>query len=612
MRRFGVVAHRAARHTAAKGLLSPSSSRSSDPCQPRLHPHHLPSRFIITQSAHAPSGLPSRPQAAATAPNSDRLVDRQKRVRPSRVTDLYDALVYEDGGATRANAWRKVMAVDSTGSPVPDAESDLLRDRLEDCRQFAHAEQALAILDGAERDGRTPSARAIIMAIEACLPAEESALAETALKKLGALPVGHPARSARLITSARALIAVAYTARGLHEDALRVMGLRDYGSINWRQKEQVADRLDGLGLGRDTVAWGVLVKALTKLEQAEAAVDVVDIAMGRGVGMTDSLLHLTLDALRVLERPRQAEWLFDTAVRKGVKPRERTVASMLLTLAAKPANRSVNVARIEQLIDEVPDPSPRFMSTALLALTTAGSLQRSEQIFARMAQEGTPSEHSFAALMAGYGNHVDVGWEAGGAEEDTAVARAGMMERANEHWRMYLTAYGGTKPSAQVKRVRVALVHRYLRVKTRCCKLGESVDVLDQLAEDRMPGLEVTTGHISGVLGAAELACDVREMRRVVGVMERAGLRHDVRSLTFCIGTYLGDGNLGDALKLVRKEAPRLLADGYSDAGLRDYHWTLLGRRLEMLARAMKEAGGGIIKDLDSFKLIVNGKRQLP
>lgn len=612
MRRFGAVLHRTARQHPFPRSRVPAAAASSSVVSHLQEQCHHTSRFLTTQSTYLPSeDLPPHSQPSDQVSSSISAVVR-KRARPSRLTDLYNALIYEDGASTNPDESRKVMALESSGLPVSATDSDVLKARLEECRQFAHAEFAINVLEDVERNGRIPTARAIIMAIEACLPAEEYAHAETALARLDALPVGHESRSAKLVTSARCLIAVSYTRTNRYEDALRVMNLSDYQSIEWQRKEQVLERLNKLRIGRDTVAWGVLVKALTKLDRADAAVAVVDVALGQGIGMTDSLLHLTLDALRVLGRPRQAEWLFDEAIRKGVKPRELTVASLLLTLTAKLAKRAVNVAKIEELVDMVPEPTPRFRSTALLVLSAVGSLQRSEKLFESMAKEGTPSEHAFTAVMAAYGRYFDAGWETGGAEEDTPAARAGVAKRAEKHWMAYLASYGSSKPNnAQLRRLRVVLLHRYLLVKTRCCRLGEAVNLLDEVASGDIIGMGLTSGHVSGVLGAAELACDVTEMRRVIGVMEKSGLRHDVRSLTYCIGTYLGDGNLGEALKLVRTEAPRLLADGYNADGLKEYHWTLLGRRLEMLASAMKEAGGGRVRDLDVFIDIVKMKPSL-
>ncbi|CDF41251.1 unnamed protein product [Chondrus crispus] len=391
------------------------------------------------------------------------------------------------------------------------------------------------------------------------------------------------------------------------------MQFDDFGTLDWKRKYVLGEKLDELKLGRDTVAWGVLVKALTKLGHPGVAVAVVDVALARDVGLTDSLVHLTIDALRALGRPRQAEWLFDEAVQKGLQPRERTVASLLLTLTSKAEKRTLDTARIEQLVDMVPEPTPRFRNTALLVLTAAGSLQRFEKLFKDIAEEGTPSEHAFSALMAGYEKHFKVGWESGGAEEDTTKARMAVADRVEEQWEAFLQAYGSSKPRSKVlKRVRGAFLHRYLRVQTMCFRLGNAVDVLKRVADGEIIGLEVSAGQVNGVLGAVEMACDVREMRRVLDVMESIGVRHDVRTLTFCVGTHLGDGNVDAALKLVRNEAPRLLAGGYQDEMLRQYHWGLFERRLDMLRSALEEAGVGKVKDLESFITLTRARLSSP
>lgn len=606
MRRAGSLVQRAARQSSIAPPLSHTSHLSSPVFFP-LQSNRPYFRSFATQSTQAPSGAPSDDLYSSPTPPTGPA--NRKRARPSRVTDLYDALIYEDGGTTAAEPWRKIMAVDTSGSPISEAASDLLKTRLEDCRQHAHAEQALAVLDDVHCNGRIPSARAVIMAIEACLPAEEFALAEDALTRIDHLPVGHAARSTKLVTSARSLIAVAYTAAGRHEDALRVMRFDDFQSLQWQRKHVLAQKLQRLGLGRDTVAWGVLVKAFTKLGRPDIAVAVVDAALARDVGLTDSLLHLTIDALRALGRPRQAEWLFDEAVQKGLQPRERTVASLLLALVSKSERRTMDTKRIEELVDMIPEPTPRFKHTSLVVLTAAGSLQRFESLFADIAGERTPTEHAFAALMGGYEKHFKIGWESSGVEEDTKTARMAVADRVEGHWQAYLEAYGGSRAqSVMLKRVRGALLFRYLRVQMMCFRLDEAIDVLEQVADDRIVGLEIATWHVTGMLGAVEMACDVHGMDRVLKVMEKLGMVHDVRTVTFCVGTYLGDGNIGAALAMVRKEAPRLLANGYRDENLKQYHWSLLERRLGMLASALREVGKGKVKDLESFIAITRLK----
>lgn len=559
--------------------------------------------------------LQERREAATALPVSIPPLSLQKRARPSRVTDLYNVLVYEDDSKAMMEEWRKVVVVKTNGERLDDELNERIRLCLEDCRQVGHAEGAIEVLRDIEKEGHLPSVRAVIMAIEACLPAEEFGLAEEALKKLSLIPRTSGAWSKRLFCSAKTLVAFAHTSHGQFEDAMRVMGLCEFRSLNWRRKEEVGDVLTSIGLGRDTVAWGVIVKSLTKLNMAQAAVDVVDVAMSKGVGMTDSLLHLTIEALRAMDKWRQAEWVFDRAVEKGLKPRERTIASMLLSLISFKGKRAASMERLEQLLGMVSEPSTRFLGTALKVLTESGLLERAEEVFQELVkggEGGVADEIAFSLLMGGYGTYLQLGSEVQGKEMDSEKVYKEVDGKVERHLEQYLRIYGRRAPASSVSRkVRVKFLTRYLRAKVRCFYIREAVDVLEQLGRkvEKFQWFELKMIHVNAVLGAIELRCDVSEMRRVMRLMEEVGMRYDVRSLAFCVGTLLGDGDLQGALELMRREGPRLLGENYLDGNLKEYHWVLMLRRLEMLDRGLRDSGMGRVRDLAEMIEVVKRRQ---
>lgn len=505
------------------------------------------------------------------------------------------------------------MAISPNGERAPDDLSDAFRERLEACRQCSHGEAAIEVLCDIERRGLLPTARAVVIAVEACLPAEDFELAESALARLAALPASHPVNNSRLVVSARALVAMAYAGQDRFEDALRMMRLPEPGCMTWRDKVRVATMLDSVALGKDTVAWGVVVKSLTKLQMADAAVDVMDYAMVKGVGMTDSLLHLTIDALRTGKRWREADWLFKTAVEKGVVPSERTIGSMMLALCDRDAKRTVSVGKVEELVDMVGKPSLRFMSTALLVLANFGALWRAEEIFAKIREasnKNVPDEYAFAWMMSAYGTYLDVGWEATGEDKEPVKRYEEVNGKADELWQAYLAAYGRRRPIGKMKNLRLGLLTKYLGAKTRCFKISEAVDVLQDIAADgeRFPWFDLNQVHFTAVLGAVELSCDYVQLQRVLDVMKDTRTKHDMRSLAFSVGTYLGDGNVAAALALVRVEGPRLLAEDYFDVHFKSYHFAMLQRRLEMLSAALTE-GAGTVKDLEHLIKVLKERR---
>eukprot|EP00177_Eucheuma_denticulatum_P000321 GFKZ01000555.1.p1 GENE.GFKZ01000555.1~~GFKZ01000555.1.p1 ORF type:complete len:679 (-),score=128.84 GFKZ01000555.1:442-2286(-) len=532
-----------------------------------------------------------------------------KRIRPSRVTDLYNSLVYENEGQGIGEKWRRVVVMNKDGGSVDEGVNERIRTSLEDCRQLGHAEGAMEILDDMRKEGYVATVRAIIMAIESCLPAEEFELAEEALRRLEDVPRDSVGWNKRLKGSARSLVAIAYTTKGRYEDGLRVMGLGGYRELEWGQKGEIRRVLEGLDLGKDSVGWGVLVKGLSKVGMAEAALEVVNVGMGMGLEMTDGLLHVTLDALRLAGKGRQAEWLFDKAVLKGIVPSERTVASMLMALALGRSVKEVQVGRIEALVDMVTEPSARFLSTVLNVFAYLGMLRKAEETFKRIEVLEGVGEGEYMRMMKAYGNYVRMGWEF----ENDGKEMTGMYEEVNDRvnrcWEGYMEKFGKfAAMNRDGKEMRVKILSSHLRAKLHCFRIEDCVNLLGDIATGRYEWFEMRRSHVATVLGGIELSCDVKQMKRVLGMMAEMGMRHDVRTVAFCVGTFVRDGDLNSALEILRAEGEKAVKAAEKDEKFQPYHLMLLKKRLDTLEMGFKDSGIKEVKDLRGISRRIESK----
>ncbi|KAI0565668.1 hypothetical protein FGB62_16g34 [Gracilaria domingensis] len=527
---------------------------------------------------------------------------RNRRNRQIKPSDLYDALVYEGESQRRSKIWTDAMAVTEDGSRIPEEEDANWRARLELSRTHGNVKEALDIVTEIGLKDYVLSAKAAITVIEVCISAEEYEKAARVLTILESLPQDHPTRTSRLVCIARTFLAMSFSSRGWYDRALQVMQFPNQHFDNG--DEELVRILNGLGLGRDTLAWGVLLKALTKLGKAETAVAVVDVAMRQGVGMTDSLLHLTIDSLRGLNRWKEAEWLFNTAVEKGVRPSEMTIGSILLSLTSRDARGVINKNRIEEIVDMAKHPSTKFMTAALMALTSVGLIERAESLFYEVGQNhasGVPGEEAFGNLMAGYGNYLQL-MPAGIVDE---VSTNGKLEEINKKadllWELYMKHYRIPKIGSLSRTAKNMMIGNYLRVKTRSYKIKEAVDVLESLvvSPEEHPALNVRIGHICTAMGAVELCCDVEQLRRLTEIMEKGDIRHDMRSLAFAIGTHIGDGNLVAALNLAEEHLNEVSESGPFSPQFRQHHPSLLLRRLQTLRSALKDSRIKKLKELD-------------
>lgn len=500
----------------------------------------------------------------------------------------------------------------SDGTPISKPESDQFVKQLRDCVAATDAQRAIHLLQELRTKHYTPTARAVILVIDACVAANQLDYGEHALAFLHSTNEQQDSTSTHPDNSdgfraARTVLAVAYTSKGAFEQAAHTMGLFDWRELSDFNTDALSTRLSELQLGTNAVSWGVIVKVLTKLQQPEAAVSVVDAAMRAGVGMTDSFLHLTVDALRGAGKWREAVWIFNRACEKGLQPHERTIASVLLAMSSKQARVETDPESIHHIVQKARDPSPKFMLSALMALSSVGHVEPCERLFDELGacnERGVASELAFSCMMAAY---VNVLQQLSESEDDVQREKTyvEMNGKSDELWRRYLTTYRLVRPTGSTRSERNSMLIKYLMVKTRSFRTEEAVEVLEQIAFKRhlYPWMEIQISHVTMVMGAVELCCDVNMLNRLLEVMRSSDLVHDMRSLGFAVGTLVSDGDLTAALQLVRAEFALLLARRQRrlDASFRRYHPALLLRRLELLASGFEDVGVGRVPDLDTF-----------
>lgn len=578
----------------------------SSGCQP-LWLHH---RTFGSRGSHHESPinliLQERAAAAKAMPISiPKTLSKDVQQGPPRVATLYEALVRPAVTRKPASFQPDDVALRADGTRLSTAENDILVDQLMACVRDAKGASAIEILDDILTRGLVPTRRAIIMAIDAAVAGGQLDLGEHALTYLQASSSSAPGSNDNDYVagrSARTVLAVAYSTRGAHEKAARIIGIADWTELANASEQAITERMRQLAFGRDTVAWGLVVKTLTKLGAPHAAVCVVDTAMQAGVGMTDALLHLTIDALRHTGKWREAVWVFERAIEKGIVPHERTLASVLLAYSSRHARIHADIDAVERIVDMAQTPSPKFMSVALVALSSVGNLSGTETLFETITNSspnGEADEFSFSCMMVAYYNYLE---RFGRQDEDSRdQMNQEVSGKIDALWMRYLKAYRLKRPSGMRRNERDDMLTKYLRVKTRCFRNSDAVAVLEDISNRNSfyPWISIRIAHITAVLGAIELSCDIVLLERLLAVMEKCNLSHDMRSLGFAVGTYVCDGNLKAALELVREKGSQALCRVTPSQGYRDYYPVLLLRRLQLLASGFKDIGVGPIADLD-------------
>lgn len=488
---------------------------------------------------------------------------------------------------------------------LPDDLSKAWRFQLEACARSADVSGAAAVLADISAHSGQPSVHAISLAVDAATAAGDLNQAEQFIGKMSSsLPAEK--RSEKdgqhdVLRYSKTKVAMTHAQDGNYEDALRVMGLTSILSLASEHSNRhtlvaaITTAVDGVkaDLARSAGAWGVVVRALCGLGLSHAAVAVADNAVKLNVLMTDGFLLVTLDALRMTGRWRDAAWLFETSIQKGLKPSERTISSALRALTCPNARRIVDVERVERIAALAENASQSMVSNSIVAFSAVGAVANVEQIFRQFAtQYGcAPSKLCFNARMAAYANFIEL-------IDDTTideVRKEGVYEEINAKavncWHEFLRAYQvvETKPnefgecddrekmagpfskSSKDTMENSNVLKNYLRTKVRCFKIDEALAVLEDIVNEKVLVSNFTIGstHIATVLGAVELRSDVDMLERVLKVMSKSGVRHDIRSVAFTVGTFLGDGDLERALRTVRVEGHTVVAE--TESVLRTY-----------------------------------------
>lgn len=558
-------------------------------------------------------------------------------------------------------------SIESYASP---AELDTTyRVRLDDCAKNADVPGAAAALADISADCAQPTVHAIKLAIDAAVAAGDAQQADKFLALIPSSAKTHDFVKRRVYQDtarhARTKVALAYAQIGAFNEALRVMRLSSLSelALSNNDSDELANATiaavsdSQVDLGQSAGAWGVVVRSLSKLGLPRAAVSVADTALRNGVGMTDGLLQVTMDALRMAGRWRHAAWLFDTSLEKGLSPSERTISSVLRALTCRDARRVVDVHQVERVAGLAESSSPILLTNCFVALSTVGSVSQAEVLFTKLAacSSGVPSQFCFSTRMACYSNFLDR-LDIGAVDE---VQRENIYKeinaKADDCWHDYLRAYclteeaggqinkadGDTEQDTMpwVKGGSSAdgslLLKNYLRTKVQCFKCEDALVILEDIVNRQrlFPYVHIGSTHVATVLGAVELCSDVDMLERIIRVMQSCGVDHDMRSIAFKVGTLIGDGDIVRALRVVREEGHSVVSEAESAAftsrkpsitngsgnastnnrtkmqallksgAYREYFPTLLLRRLSSLAAAFDDVGIGRVPDLDALIL---------
>lgn len=563
---------------------------------------------------------------------------------------------------------------------LPDDLSRAWRFRLEDCARSADVSGAAAVLADISAQNRHPSVHAIALAVDAATAACDMDQAELFIREMSSsLLIDNGSETdARhdTLRYSKTKVALTYAQAGKYEDALRVMELASILSLV-REHSNRRDVVEAIistvndvkaDLGHSAGSWGVVVRALCGLGLPHAAVAVADKAVNLGVPMTDGFLQITLDALRMTGRWQDAAWLFETSIQKGLTPSERTISSALRALTCRNARKLVDVEQVDRVAALAENASEPMLSNCIVAFSAIGAVAKVEQMFTQLALQHacTPSKFCFSARMASYANFIEL-------LDDTTVDEVRrediygeLNEKADGCWYEFLRAYrlvesskglsesddsekmtGSQTTNAKHAVENSNVLKNYLRTKVRCFKTDEALAVLENIVDRgrQSPGINISSAHVATVLGAIELCSDVGMLERILKVMRESGVRHDMRSVAFTIGTFLGDGDLERALRTVREEGHTVVAEAESalriqsskpsststplaasyagshvkggdaernlqiplkHAAYRSYFPTLFLRRLSSLASAFADVGVDRVPDLKAMIMRLN------
>lgn len=522
----------------------------------------LAHRFSPSATTYAPLQSISSKLLRPEPTNSRQSSSQTTKPSPPNVSDLYKTLTR--GGPTRP----------------PDPALTALLSAAQESNDPKAAVKALT----ANLTSLPIHRNHITTAVSLCLPTNLS-LAESLLSNLSRnLPPG-------VLVPARATLAKHYTSRNDPNAALAALNFP--ARLLSASDTKLRESIQHFHLGTSPFVWGTLIKSLTLANKPAHACAVVDAALVNRVSVTDAFLHLCIDAFRLNGQWKQACSLFDSAIRRGLTPSERTVASLLYALTSRTARQHVEKTRIVDAVDMVQSPSMKFLNVALMGLTSIGALERAERVLVEIKSGGLMEDH-IEKMLAGLGNYLELLPAEEVDNVDTAMLTK-ISSRANELWDEYLRLF-------PVGRCASSVLAKVIRVKSRCFNVEQAVHVLEKLVEDGRGDI-LDISHIGGVMGAVELLCDVEQVQRLLVVMEKVGMNHDMRSIAFWLGTLLGDGNMADAVDVVRTEVIPLVMNG--DDGVKGHYPTVLLRRLRSLRQALQDGGVGRVAEVDEALRVV-------
>jgi pentatricopeptide repeat protein len=532
--------------------------------------------------------------------------DQQKAVRipgpPSDAGDLYDAVVH--GGAA---ARRRKISEDAAMNP-PTAAEVAHRERLDVLAGAADAAGCLAVLDEMVGAGFVPPPFLYTQAMRACVPNGDVTLAATFLARLDACEAS--AAKERAVNKTRALMGLVNASKKQPAAVLRVLG--------WTQEAAERDvraLVDEMDLRRDAVAWGLVAWSLNRLGMPFETMRLLDeVTQHAGLPLTDSLYHLSIEALGMLGRFEDADALFSLMQDRGVVAHERTIGSLLRVLtsphlASQGSRRRppADPDRIRELCSIVAQPSERFVSTSLRAYASCSLVAEAEQAFKQLSafRDGNvPDERSCMTLMRLYGKLLI----SGAAREDVPEQELerwhrSLSAKADDLWKLYVDSYGDAPPSDMEAHARLTMFPRYVLAKSVAGELRVAlqllVDALQEEAAAARPWFQPDVKHFESLLFGVERALDVDVLLDTLQVMSDAEIECNGSCLASAILVLVGSGDAVRAAKLVCLRAASLAEDEQSDA----VHVTRrkrLGRRLDLLIDGLTQSADAAGSDGDA------------
>ncbi len=529
-----------------------------------------------------------RPRRAPAQPQPQRTA-RPKEAGPRKAAsniELFDAIVHEGVSLNKLRADVGEACVLPNGNSVPLRTDERFADMLKTAYQRKNAPMAVKALELIVQSGYKPTSAGYLKAVETCAAAGAFDDVEDLLERYTP-HIGTYERETDVLRSARTSVALAYLAADKPMPALRV--------LRWSG----IDQLEDMELGKCEMGWGCLVRALTKSGDGATAVDVARGALDAGTPMSHSLFFYFLEAYRECGRWREADALLRSVenLEGGTEnsilnatdySKERAVGSVLRTITAPAARRFVDADRVVELASSISEPTSRFRTAALIALSSVGRTKEAREMYDGLAKDlhpNPPDERALSILIGGYCARIEVG-----APDDADLEQwyGETCDEVDELWGMYRERVFKTTPNRRDKEARSRAFQRTLWTKSRGLRAADAADQLAEAVVRYRKDFSVGTAHFAAVLTGTELTCDVETLHRVLELMEAEYIPHDPRTLAFSVGAFLGGGNVYEALQLVREQSNLLLRSNRL-AEQRDYRVALLVRRLDMLMQALDE-----------------------